>query len=175
MPFSLHAAVVPSFLQILPALGRMVGKAEAHCRDRRLAAEDLTGARLAPDMWDLATQVYTACLQSAGALEGALAGEFLPVYPPVPHAFAALHGLVGDAIARVKAVPPGDVDALVGQGVVMRFSGHQMAFRAEAFLTGFALPNFLFHATTAYGILRMHGVPLGKVDFLGRVPVVAAE
>ena len=174
MPFSLHAAVVPTFLQILPAVGRMIGKAEAHCRDMGLAAEELTGARLAPDMWDLATQVYTACLQSAGALEGALAGEFLPAYPPVPHDFASLNGLVSDAIARIKAAAPGDVDALVGQDVVMRFSGHQMAFRAEAFLTGFALPNFLFHATTTYGILRMKGVQLGKVDFLGKVPVTPA-
>jgi len=170
----LYRAVVPTFLQILPSVGRMLRKADAHCRDQGIAPEELTFARLAPDMWDLATQVYTACLQSAGALEGALAGEFLPVYPPPPHDFTGLSGMVSDAIGRIKAVREQDVDALVGCDLVLRFSGHRMDFKTEAFLTGFALPNFLFHATTTYSILRMKGVELGKADFLGKIPTMPA-
>jgi len=167
MTTSLHAAVAPMFVQILGSLGRMLGKAEAHCRDRGLSPEALTGARLAPDMWDLAMQVHTACVQSAGALEGALAGQFRPDYPPAPHNFASLQAMVSDAIARIKAVSPDAVDELGEREVVLR----SMTFTADKFLSGFAVPNFVFHVTTAYAILRMQGVDLGKADFLGRVPV----
>ncbi|MDE2406098.1 MAG: DUF1993 domain-containing protein [Sphingomonadales bacterium] len=170
---TLHQAVVPVFLQMLASAGRLLDKAERHCQDAGIAADELLSARLAPDMWDCAAQFQAACVQSAGALAGALAGSFTPAYPPMEHEFAALRTLVGATIAELKAAPPDAVEALCGREVVLRFSGHTLRFEASGFLTGFALPNVLFHVGTAYGILRQRGVPLGKADYLGRIPLLA--
>jgi len=173
MTIALYDAVVPTFLQLLPAVGRMLAKGAAAAAGRGLSEEALTGARLADDMWDLAEQIGALCVQSAGALEGALASSFAPRYPPPPRDFAGLGALVSDAIARIKAVPRADVECLSGREVTLRFGDTARRFTAAGFLTGFALPNFEFHVVTAYAILRSNGVALGKFDYLGRIPVLA--
>ncbi|MBU6269228.1 MAG: DUF1993 family protein [Sphingomonadales bacterium] len=173
MTLSHYDAAVPTFLQLLPAVGRVLARGGAFAAEHGLADEALTGARLANDMWDLSTQVRALCVQSADALAGAVAGSFTPRYPPAPRDFAGLGALVSDAIARIKAIPRADVEALAGREVVLRAAGTARRFTAAGFLTGFVLPNFQFHVVTTYAILRGNGVPLGKFDYLGRIPVLA--
>ena len=173
MTFSLYHAVVPSWVQILPGIAGIIDKAEAHCRDNGLAPSELIEARLAPDMWDFATQIRTVAAHSAGALAGALSGEFSPAFDPPPADFGGLRSLIDGALATVSAARPDEINALVGRDAVFRFGTHSMAFTAEDFLTSFSLPNFYFHASAAYAILRMKGVAVGKMDFLGKVRIKA--
>jgi len=169
MPFSLYQAVVPSWAQVLPAIITCVDKAEAYCRDLGTAPSELIEARLAPDMWDFAAQIRAVALHSGGAVTGALAGDLAPSFAPPPADFGGLRAMLADALATVSAASCDEIDALVGRDVVLRFGERRMDFIAEDFLTSFALPNFYFHASAAYAILRMKGVPVGKMDFLGQV------
>jgi hypothetical protein len=174
MAFSLYSATVPTYLQILPALLGLIDKAEAHCQTQGIAPRELLEAQLAPDMWNFATQIRTVTTHSAGVLEGAIAGENVLQYSAPPTDFAGLRTLIKDAIARVKAVTPEQIDALVGRDAVFRFGEMRMDFTAEDFLLSFALPNFSFHASVAYCILRMKGVAVGKRDFLGAIRMKAS-
>ncbi|MDE2406097.1 MAG: DUF1993 domain-containing protein [Sphingomonadales bacterium] len=169
MPFSLYDAVVPTWRQILPAVLGVIDKAEAHCRDLGTAPSELIEARLAPDMWDFATQVRTVAAHSGGALDGVRAGVFAPSFDPPPADFAGLRALLQAALAKVEAAGRDELDSRVGAETLFRFPGHEMRFTTEDFLTSFSLPNFYFHASAAYAILRMKGVPIGKLDFLGQI------
>jgi hypothetical protein len=171
MPFSLYHAVVPLWNRLLPSLSHILVRAEAHCEEAGIAPSELLEARLAPDMWDFASQVHAAVVHSATALEAALTGDFVPTFSSPPSGIAALDAAVTAAAASIAEIDPALLDARAGHEVTAHFGERRMPFLAEAFLTGFSLPNFAFHATTAYNILRMKGVPLGKMDFLGALPV----
>lgn len=173
MPLSLHAAVVPSMLQILGAVGGLVGKAAAHCSERGLPAQTLIQARLAPDMHPFAYQVKSVAVHSAGALAGALAGSFSPDMTTPPDSFAGLSDKVEEARAALATITPDELERLVGQPVVFTIGEKfRRDFVAEEFLLSFSQPNFYFHATTAYDILRAEGVSIGKIDYLGAMRVV---
>lgn len=167
MAVSLYTATIPAYLQTLPAMAGLIDKAEAHCREHGLAPSALIEAQLAPDMWNFGTQIGVVRAHSAGALEGARAGLFSPSFAPPPADFAGLRAIIADAIARVKAVTPDEINALEGRDAVFRFGERQMDFTAEDFLLSFSLPNFYFHASAAYAILRSKGLAVGKRDFLG--------
>ena len=173
MTFSLYQAVVPAWVQVLPAVAGMLDKAEAHCRETGLAPSELIEARLAPDMWEFARQIGMVAAHSGGALAGALAGEFAPSFDPPPADFGGLRALISDALAKVSAAKVDEVNALVGRDTVFRLPSRAMDFTTEDFLTSFSLPNFYFHTTAAYSILRMKGVPVGKMDFLGKIRMKA--
>ncbi|MEY2942004.1 MAG: hypothetical protein RLY97_18 [Pseudomonadota bacterium] len=171
MPFTLYDATVAGYLQILPAVIGMLDKAEAHCRENGWADDALTTARLAPDMWDFTKQIRAMVIHSADAVDGALVGEILPGYTDDPADFAALRALVTHAIARLNAITPAAINALVGRDARFAFSKYHFDFTAENYLTSFALPNFYFHTTAAYSVLRMKGVPVGKGNFLGNLRI----
>jgi hypothetical protein len=173
MTVSLYSATVPGYQQVLPALLGMITKAEDYCSAHGLAPAELIGAQLAPDMWDFAKQIRAVVLQSGTALHGAIAGELAPEFPEPPADFAGLRAMIADAIAQVDAVTPEQLDALSGRDTILRFGPRQMDFTAEDFLLSFAMPNFYFHASAAYAILRMKGVPLSKGDFLGAIRLKA--
>ncbi|MBU6269227.1 MAG: DUF1993 family protein [Sphingomonadales bacterium] len=174
MAFSLHDAVIPTWRQILPGVIGVIDKAEAHCQAQGIAPGELIEARLAPDMWDFATQIRTVAAHSGGALAGVRAGVFAPAFDPPPQDFTGLRAMIQAALDTVNAAAPGELDALVGGDTVFRFPGREMTFVTEDFLTGFSLPNFYFHASTAYAIMRMKGVAVGKMDFLGQIRVKPA-
>jgi len=173
MPISLYQSVVPLWSQLLPTLGNILDKAEAHCEEAGIPPSELLEARLAPDMWDFATQVHATVVHSAGALQAAMNGDFIPAFTDVPSGFAALATHVSGAAAEVAAIDAAALDARAGQDVTLHFGEHSIRFLVEDFLVSFSLPNFAFHATTAYNILRMKGVALGKLDFLGPLPAKA--
>ena len=169
MPLSLYAATVPSYLQILHQMTHLLGKAEAWCQEKGLPPSELIGARLAPDMWPFAYQVKSTAVHSWGAIEGLRRGVFSPDTHPAPDSFAGLRERVATAHANLSALDPAELESSIGRDMRFEFGERRMDFTAEEFLLSFSQPNFYFHATTAYDILRMKGLPIGKRDFTGRV------
>jgi hypothetical protein len=117
-------------------------------------------------MFPFSFQLLSVVHHSINAIEGARAGVFGPPGPQELD-YAGLEALVADALARLKALSPDEVNALEGKDVVFRIGQGQIPFTAEGFLMSFSLPNLHFHAATAYDILRQKGAPLGKRDYLG--------
>ena len=173
MPFSLYHASVGAYLQILPSVAGLVTKAEAHCAEQGLPAETITGARLADDMWPFAKQVSESVHHSAKAIAGLRAGVFGPELDPAPLDFASLHAMVADARAMLEAVDPAEIDGMVGRDMRFEFGTRHMDFTAEDFLLTFSLPNFHFHSSAAYAVLRNQGLAVGKMDYLGKLRLKA--
>jgi hypothetical protein len=169
MTLSLYSVTVAAYIQTLEAVAGLVSKAEAFCSEKGLAPHELIQARLAEDMLPFAYQVKSAAVHSLGAIEGVRKGVFSPDMTTPPDTFAALAARIGDTLAGLKAIEPAEVNAFVGRDMRFAMGERRMDFSAEDFLLTFAQPNFYFHATTAYDILRMKGVPLGKRDFMGRL------
>jgi len=169
MTFSLYAATVPSYQQILGAVSGLLDKAEAFCAEKGIAPSDLVQARLAPDMLPFAYQVKSTVVHSLGAIEGVRRGVFSPDMSQPPETLAALKTRVADTLEALAKVDPAEVDGFVGRDMRFEFAERRIEFTAEDFLLTFSQPNFYFHATTAYDILRWKGLSIGKRDFLGRL------
>jgi hypothetical protein len=167
MSFSLYDAVVPSNIQILGALDRVLEKAEAFCRERGMTEAELIDARLAPDMLPLGYQVKSCAVHSIGGIEGARAGSFSPDMNAWPTDFAALRSVLQRASTELSALDRNAVDALTEADTHFAFGDTKLPFTGANFLLSFSQPNFYFHATTAYAILRAQGMKLGKRDFMG--------
>ena len=172
MPLSLHAALVPGWTQLLGACRTWLDKAESHCRENGVEETSLIEARLIEDMFPLNYQVKSCAVHSIGAIEGVRHGAFSPDWSDPPVSFAALRAKVDDTVAALAEVSEEEIESFIGQPVVFTVGKtFRLDFTAENFLLGFTKPNFYFHATTAYDILRARGVVLGKGDFLGAMPI----
>ena len=171
MAIPLYDATVRSWLQGLGAAQGFLQKGLAHCRDQGIDAADMLATRLWPDMLPLRFQLHSIVHHSSGAIDGVKRGVFRPPTDLPEFDYPGMQAQVSTAIATLKALSPEEVDVLQGTDVVFEFRGRQLPFVAEDFLLSFSLPNFWFHTTTAYDILRHEGVPLGKRDFLGALRV----
>ncbi len=167
MTFSLYDAIIPSFLQTLAAQSNLLDMAEAFCTEKGLAPADLIQARLIDDMFPLAYQVTSTAHHSLGAIEGVRKSVFAPDMTPPPESFAALKQKITDAHAALAAIEAAEVNGFIGKDMRFEVGQRRMDYTAENFLLSFSMPNFYFHATTAYDILRMKGIPLGKKNYLG--------
>ena len=168
MNISLYQATIPTYLQILTATAALIDKAEAYCADNNLAAEELIQARLAEDMLPFAYQITSVCHHSMGAIEGLRAGVFSPNMSMMDD-FDALRGLLVTAQAGLNGLSEDEVNEFVGKPMRFEFGDFKLDFVAEEFLLSFSQPNFQFHATTAYDILRWKGLDIGKRDFIGKM------
>lgn len=171
MALSLYAATIPSYRQILGAVAALLVKAETHCTEKSVAPAEIIQARLAPDMLPFAYQVKSTSVHSLGAIEGLRKGVFSPDLTPPPQTFAELKSQIALALAGLEALDPTEIDAFVGRDMRFVFGERQIGFTAEDFLLSFSQPNFYFHASTAYDILRWKGLPIGKRDFTGRLRI----
>ena len=169
MAFSLYDATVANYLQILGAVGGFLEKSLTHFREKGIDPAEIVEARLVPDMLPLRFQIVSVAHHSHGAIEAVQKGVFSPEMGKQDLKYADLQKLVADATTSLTALKPDAVNALAGRDVAFRFGERTMPFTAEEFLMSFSLPNFFFHATTAYDILRHKGAPLGKRDFMGRL------
>ncbi|MGK2910028.1 MAG: DUF1993 domain-containing protein [Sphingobium sp.] len=167
MALSLYQATVPSYIQILGSVLRLMGKAEAFCAEKALPADDILNARLADDMLPFAYQVKSTTVHSIGAINGVKKGKFGPDMTPPPSSFAELKEQLEATLAALNAIVPEDMESLIGGDMVFELGERRLEFAAENFLLSFSLPNFYFHATTAYDILRSKGLAIGKRDFIG--------
>jgi hypothetical protein len=168
MTFSLYAATVPSYRQILGAVSGLLGTAEAFCAEKRIAPHDIIQARLAEDMQPFAYQVKSTAVHSLGAIEGVRRGVFSPDTTPPPENFAALKTRIAETLTALEAIEAAEVDAFIGRDMRFAFGDRHIDFTAEDFLLSFSQPNFYFHAATTYDILRWKGIPIGKRDFMGK-------
>jgi hypothetical protein len=173
MAFSLYDATVANYLQILGAVGGFLEKSLTHFREKDIDPAEVVATRLAPDMLPLWFQIVSVAHHSRGAMEAARSGVFVPPSGKPDLDYAALQALVTEARQELSALTPAAVDALVGRDVTFMLGERALPFTAEGFLMSFSLPNFFFHATTAYDILRHKGAPLGKRDFMGRLKLKA--
>ena len=172
MTFSLYDATVPVFRQTLGTMVHLLDKAEAASAAGGPGEEDIIAARLAPDMLPFAYQVKSTVVHSLGAIEGVRRGQFSPDTTVPPASYAALKAAVRAADDSLAALDPAEVNGFLGREMCFVMGDIRMEFQsAEAFLMGFSLPNFFFHATTAYDLLRMKGLKIGKIDFLPRLPL----
>lgn len=169
MTFSLHAAVVPPFIQVLGSVTRLVEKAEAFCAETALPPAELIQARLAPDMLPFAYQVKSTAEHSIGAIQAARSGSAAPSLEAPPDTFAGLQAKLSDAISALSNIDPFELEELAPKTVRFEFKTTRLDFTVADLLTSYAQPNFYFHATTAYDILRSRGLRIGKMDFLGHV------
>jgi hypothetical protein len=163
MTFGLYAATVPTFRQIVGSVRGLL----------KQAPDTLLGAALAPDMFPFSFQAKQVAVHSAGALAAVKAGHFSPDIAPPPADLAGLDALLSDADAALAALAPADVDALASVPVQFRFRDRAMDFTGADFLLSFSQPNFFFHASMVYALLRANGVPVGKRDFMGTVRMSA--
>lgn len=176
MPLSLYDATIPSYLQILGAVSGLIDKAEAYCADQGHDPASISGACLADDMLPFAYQILSTWTHSIGAIEGVRAGSFSPNKTPPPASFADQRAVVRDAIARLEQVTTEEMEGFFGKPLLFSIPGTKFErhFTGDSFLLSFSQPNFYFHVTTAYGILRNKGVKVGKVDYLGAMRTVPA-
>jgi len=167
MALTISGVGVASFLQTLGALSKILDKAAAHCAAKKIDPAVLLQMRLAPDMFPFVKQVQLAC-DFAKNTVGRLTGE-PPKFPDEEKSFDDLKARIGKTIDYVKGFKAAELDATEDRDVTFPIGPQQtMTLKGAPYLIGFALPNFYFHATTAYDILRHAGVEIGKRDFLGR-------
>jgi hypothetical protein len=168
MAVTLYDASAALFIQTLGAVDGFLRFGLKHFQEKGIDPAGIVETRLFDDMLPFRYQVQAAIGHSIGAIEGVKGGEFKPPYGG-PADYAALQKDVEGAIAKLKALTPTEVNALEGKDVVFNLGDRKLPFTGENFLLTFSLPNFHFHATTAYDILRMKGVPLGKRNYLGAI------
>lgn len=171
MSGTLYDATVPQFLDRLPQMVALVGKAEEHCAANGIAPADLLGARLADDMWHLSLQFKSCWSHSADAVESALSGRRDVDYAEPPSDFAYLRQRLTDAITRLQAVTSDELESARDGTVKISAGEHRLEFAVPDYLIRFALPNFYFHCSVAFAILRNRGLAIGKSDFLGPMPL----
>lgn len=173
MPVSLYTASVGHFLQIVPPIAALIDKAEAHCAETGTAHDALASACLAEDMWPFAKQVAMVAAHSGGAIEGIRKGEFGPDLSPPPATFAEMRDRLAQAQDVLAGTSEAELEGLMGRDMCFKFGDFRRDFTVEDFLLTFSVPNFYFHATTAYAVLRNQGVKVGKMDFLGALRLKA--
>jgi uncharacterized protein len=169
MTSSLYEISVPSYLQTLGATGGFMEKAVVHFQEKSVNVVEIVETRLYSDMLPFRFQIQALVQHSVGAIEGLKNGLFKPPTGLPSSDYRELQKLVADAQSTLHSISPETVNACAGREMIFEIRGTRIPFTAEGFVTSFSLPNFYFHATTAYDILRSKGVPLGKRDFLGRM------
>lgn len=166
MALSLHEASIAVMIRMLKTLSALLDKAVAHVEAERLDPAALVGARLAPDMYTLAGQVQAAS-DAAKGCAARLAGQTPPSFPDTETTFPELQERIARTIAFLESVGPDRIDGREDERVTMTMRGREVAFTGRSYLLTLALPNFFFHAATAYAILRHQGLEIGKRDYLG--------
>lgn len=167
MSTSLYDLSVPTFLQTVRAMRGFLGRAANHFAETGVDADAFVTTRLYPDMAPFHFQIEAAWHHAVWGVEALKSGAFTP--PPLVGAvpFAELQAVIGRAETALEAFMPDEIDACAGKALDLRIGPRQLAFTTEEFILSFSLPNFHFHAVTAYALLRSHGVPIGKRDYEG--------
>jgi uncharacterized protein len=166
MTLSMYQASVPVFLRALGNLTAVLKKAAAHAEAKKIDPSALLQARLYPDMFPLIRQIQIAT-DTAKGCAARLAGLEPPRYEDGEASFAEVLARIEKTCAYAQSIKPEQIDGSEARPVSLKLRGQTVAFSGVAYLLNFVLPNFFFHVTTAYDILRHNGVELGKQDYLG--------
>jgi len=167
MSLTLYSASVPVFQQMLRALDGVLSKAEVHAENRKLDEAALLQARLFPDMFPLVRQVQIAADFAKGVC-ARLAGGEPPSYEDNETSFVELHARIARTQAYLAGLDPASFEGAEAREVVLRpGTPKERRFNGHTYLLHYGLPQFFFHMTTAYALLRHNGVEIGKLDFMG--------
>jgi uncharacterized protein len=167
MSISMSAASLPVFRQMLDSLGQILTQAEAHAVSKKIEPEVLLQARLYPDMFPLLRQVQIAA-DFAKSVSARLAGAEVPAYDDNETTFADLHARLARTLEFVASLDPALIDGSEQRDIVLRpGTPKEKRLSGQSYLLHYGLPQFFFHVTTAYAILRHNGVEIGKADFMG--------
>ncbi len=166
MPLSMYQASIPAFIRTLSALSAVLDKAAQHASERNIEPGVLLNARLFPDMFPMVRQVQLAA-DFASRTAARLAGLELPKFADTETSFDELKLRIAKTIDFLKTLKPAQIDGSETREVSIPLGGEPQTFQGQPYLLHFALPNFYFHAATAYDILRHCGVEVGKRDFIG--------
>lgn len=167
MTISMYAASVPVFKQILGSLSDLLDKAEAHANAKKIDPNALLQARLFPDMFPLTRQILIAADFAKGAC-ARLAGVEVPKYEDTEQSFAELRARIAKTLAFIDSLPTAQIDGSEERDITTSAGPNSKSFKGQTYLLNYALPQFFFHATTAYAILRHNGLEIGKKDFMGK-------
>ncbi len=168
MTISMYNASIPGFIKGLESLLAILSKAEAYAAGKKIDPLVLTSARLAPDMFPLTKQVQIATDMVKG-FAARMSGVDIPKYEDSEKTFPELQARINKTIAFLKSVDAKAIDASEGKAVQLKFGPKEFSFNGLPYLISFVIPNFYFHVTAAYAILRHNGLDIGKADFLGNV------
>ena len=166
MTISMYQASAPRFANMLRNLAALIEKADAHCAAKKIDPVALTTYRLYPDMFPLTRQVQIACDTAKGAV-ARLAGVDIPKHEDTEQTFADLKARIAKTLDFVESVSAAKIDGSDDKEIVLQMRSGERRFKGMQYLLGHAYPNFYFHVTTAYNILRHNGVEVGKKDFVG--------
>jgi len=173
MAISFYEISVPVYQQYLRSLIGVLDKGEVHCKEQGIDQAELFASKLADDMQPLWFQVLMAVHHSAGAL--ATMREQQRARPSGLDNFAGAKQAIEQALADLEAIEPAELEDMAAKPVTLPLmAGRELKFTGMGLLLSYALPQFFFHVTTAYDILRHRGVPVGKRDFLGRIQLLKA-
>ena len=166
MGISMYQASAPRFANTLGNLSAILDKARAHAEAKGLDPQVLTACRIFPDMFPLSRQVQIATDTAKGAL-ARLAGVEVPKYEDSETSIAELKARISKTLAFLEGFRPAQIDGSEDKELTIKLGKNEVSWKGMQYLLGFALPNFYFHVTTAYCILRHNGVELGKRDYIG--------
>lgn len=167
MTLSMYAASAPVFLQGLQGLSIVLDKAEAYAKARKIDESVLLQARIFPDMFPFVRQCQIVTDNAKGAM-ARLAGQTPPSYEDNETSFEALKARVAKTIAFVESFTADQIDGSEERDILLKFPNGEMTFKGQVYLLNHVLPNFFFHATTAYDLMRQAGVELTKGNYMGR-------
>ncbi|MCX7097289.1 MAG: DUF1993 family protein [Methylococcales bacterium] len=167
MSLSLYQASIPVFVRMLGNLSAILAKAAAHAEDKKIDPAIFVNARLAPDMYPLSRQVQIATDMAKGCA-ARLAGLEVPSYEDNEATFADLQARIAKTVAFLESVSAEQIDGNEEREVTLKLRGRDVNFLGQPYLLYFVLPNFYFHITTSYAILRHNGLAIGKMDFVGQ-------
>lgn len=167
MTTTLYTASIPVFTQMLTALGTVLAKADEHAQQKKIDPNALLQARLFPDMFPLVMQVQIAAEFARGAA-ARLAGTEAPKLEGKEATFADLQALLASTLTTIAQYQPSQIDGNEAREIVLRpGTPKEKRMSTQVYLFGYTLPQFFFHVTTAYAILRHNGVEVGKRDYMG--------
>jgi len=165
---TMYQASVPVFIKMLNNLSAIIGKAAAHAEGKKIDQSVFINARLSPDMFAFARQVQIATDTAKGCI-ARLAGNEVPNYADTETTFSELQDRIRTTVVFLQSFKPEQIDGSEDNTITLKLRGNPVVFTGKNNLLGFALPNFFFHITTAYAILRHNGVDIGKSDYLGNL------
>ncbi len=166
MTFSMYQASVPALIKAMTNLSAIIDKAEAYGEANKIKPEVMIGYRLHPNMLPFSAQVQIAS-DMAKNFASRVSGTEVPKFPDTEVTFDDLKARIAKTVAHLKSFTPAQIDGTEDKEITFKVGGEDRTFKGGTYLTTWVLPNFYFHVTTAYAILRHCGVPIGKGDFLG--------
>ena len=166
MAISMYQASAPRFVNTLKNLSAILDKAQAHVEAKKIDAAALTNFRLYPDMFPLKRQVQVACDTAKGVV-ARLAGVEVPKHEDTEETLAELKARIAKTIAYIETIKSAQIDGSEDKEIHLKLGSRELTYKGMQYLLGQAIPNFYFHVTTAYDILRHNGVEVAKRDYIG--------